>query len=166
GPRGVWAWITTVDHKRIGLLYGVTALVFFVVGGTEALLIRLQLAGPNLEVLSAEAYNQLFTMHGLTMVFLVIMPIAAAFTNYMLPLLIGARDVAFPRLNAFSYWLFLVAGIFIYSSFFLGGAPDGAWVGYSPLSSQLPEVVRMDFWVVGLQLLGIASIASSANFIA
>jgi cytochrome c oxidase subunit 1 len=166
GPRGIWGWVTTVDHKRIGLLYGVTALVFFIIGGTEALLIRLQLAGPNLEVLSAEAYNQLFTMHGLTMVFLVIMPIAAAFTNYFLPILIGARDVAFPRLNAFSYWLFLGAGIFIYSSFFVGGAPDGSWVGYSPLATQVPEVVRMDFWVVGLQMLGIASIAASANFIA
>jgi cytochrome c oxidase subunit 1 len=166
GPRGVWAWITTVDHKRIGLLYGVTALLFFMIGGAEALLIRLQLAGPDLEVLSAEAYNQLFTMHGLTMVFLVIMPIAAAFTNYFLPIMLGARDVAFPRLNAYSYWLFLGSGVFIYSSFFLGGAPDGSWVGYSPLATQLPEVVRMDYWVVGLLLLGIASVASSANFIA
>ena len=165
GPRGVWAWVTTVDHKRIGLLYGVTALGFFVIGGSEALLIRLQLAGPNLEILSAAAYNQLFTMHGLTMVFLVIMPIAAAFTNYFLPIMLGARDVAFPRLNAMSYWLFLGSGIFIYSSFFLGGAPDGAWVGYAPLSTQIPEVVRMDFWAVGLLLLGVASIASSANFI-
>jgi cytochrome c oxidase subunit 1 len=166
GPRGVWAWLTTVDHKRIGLLYGVTALVFFIVAGVEALLIRLQLAGPNGEVLTAEAYNQLFTMHGLTMVFLVIMPIAAAFTNYFLPILIGARDVAFPRLNAFSYWLFLFSGIMIYSSFLVGGAPDGAWVGYAPLSTQLTEVVRMDYWAIGLNLLGIASIASSANFIA
>ena len=166
GRKGIWAWITTVDHKRIGLLYGVTALIFFVVGGMEALLIRLQLAGPNLELLSAAQYNQLFTMHGLTMVFLVIMPIAAAFTNYFLPILLGARDVAFPRLNAFSYWLFLGAGLLIYSSFFLGGAPDGTWVGYAPLSTQLTEVVRMDFWIIGLQLLGIASIASSANFIA
>ncbi len=166
GPRGIWGWLTTVDHKRIGLLYGVSALVFFVIGGIEALLIRLQLAGPDLEVLSAEAYNQLFTMHGLTMVFLVIMPIAAAFTNYFLPIMLGARDVAFPRLNAFSYWLFLGSGIFIYSSFFLGGAPDGAWVGYAPLSTQLVEVVRIDFWIIGLQLLGIASIVSSANFIA
>ena len=165
GPRGVWAWVTTVDHKRIGLLYGVTALAFFVIGGTEVLLIRLQLAGPNLEILSAAAYNQLFTMHGLTMVFLVIMPIAAAFTNYFLPIMLGARDVAFPRLNAMSYWLFLGSGIFIYSSFFLGGAPDGSWVGYAPLSTQITEVVRMDFWAVGLLLLGVASIASSANFI-
>ena len=166
GPKGVWAWITTVDHKRIGLLYGVTAGVFFFIAGIEALLIRLQLIGPNQSILTAEAYNQLFTMHGLTMVFLVIMPIAAAFTNYFLPILLGARDVAFPRLNAFSYWLFLFAGLLIYSSFLLGGAPDGAWVGYAPLSTELTEVVRMDFWAVGLQLLGVASIAASANFIA
>jgi cytochrome c oxidase subunit 1 len=166
GPRGIWGWITTVDHKRVGLLYGVTAFIFFVVAGVEALLIRLQLIGPNQETLSAAAYNQLFTMHGLTMVFLVIMPVAGAFMNYFLPLMLGARDVAFPRLNAFSYWLFLFSGIMLYSSFVLGGAPDGAWVGYSPLSTQLPEVVRMDFWAIGVQWLGIASIASSANFIA
>ncbi len=166
GETGLWSWITTVDHKRIGLLYGVTAFFFFFVGGLEALLVRVQLAQPNGEVLSAAAYNQLFTMHGLTMVFLVIMPIAAAFTNYFLPILIGARDVAFPRLNAFSYWLFLFSGIMIYTSFFVGGAPDGAWVGYSPLATQLPEVVRMDYWAIGLNLLGVASIASSANFIA
>ena len=166
GGRGVWAWLTTVDHKRIGLLYGVTAGVFFLVGGLEALLIRFQLAQPNGNVLSAEAYNQLFTMHGLTMVFLVIMPVAASFTNYFLPILVGARDVAFPRLNAFSYWLFLFAGLMVYSSFIVGGAPDGAWVGYAPLSTQITETVRMDFWAVGLNLLGVASIASSANFIA
>jgi cytochrome c oxidase subunit 1 len=117
-------------------------------------------------VLSAEAYNQLFTMHGLTMVFLVIMPVAASFTNYFLPILVGARDVAFPRLNAFSYWLFLFAGLMVYSSFIVGGAPDGAWVGYAPLSTQITETVRMDFWAVGINLLGVASIASSANFIA
>ena len=166
GDRGVWAWITTVDHKRIGMLYAVTALVFFLIAGVEALLIRLQLAGPNGEVLTADAYNQLFTMHGLTMVFLVVMPVAAAFTNYFLPIMIGARDVAFPRLNAFSYWLFLFSGLMIYSSFFVGGAPDGAWVGYAPLSEQLTEVVRMDYWAIGLNLLGISSIAASANFIA
>ncbi len=166
GERGVWAWITTVDHKRIGLLYAVTAGVFFLIGGLEALLVRTQLAQPNGEVLSAAAYNQLVTMHGLTMVFLVVMPIATAFTNYFLPIMIGARDVAFPRLNGFSYWLFLFSGIMIYSSFVLGGAPDGAWVGYSPLASQITETVRMDFWAIGLNLLGVASIVSSANFIA
>ena len=166
GPKGVWGWITTVDHKRIGLLYALTALAFFIIAGLEALLIRFQLAGPNGEVLSAEAYNQLFTMHGLTMVFLVIMPIAAAFTNYFLPILLGARDVAFPRLNALSYWLFLFSGLMIYSSFLVGAAPDGSWVGYAPLSTQITEVVRMDYWAVGLAMLGIASIAASANFIA
>ncbi|NNF68902.1 MAG: cytochrome c oxidase subunit I [Acidimicrobiia bacterium] len=147
-------------------MYGITALVFFVVGGLEALLLRLQLASPNAEVLSADAYNQLFTMHGLTMVFMVVMPIAAAFSNYFLPIMLGARDVAFPRLNALSYWVFVGAGLFMYSSFILGGAPDGAWVGYAPLSTQLPETVRMDFFALGIQVAGIASIASSANFIA
>ena len=166
GPKGIWAWVTTVDHKRIGLLYAVSAALFFLIAGIEAMLIRLQLAGPNGEVLSASAYNQLFTMHGLTMVFLVIIPIAGAFINYFLPIMLGARDVAFPRLNAFSYWLFLFGGLLIYSSFLVGGAPDGAWVGYAPLSTQLTEVVRMDFWVVGLTLLGVGSVASSANFIA
>ncbi|MBT8197487.1 MAG: cytochrome c oxidase subunit I [Acidimicrobiia bacterium] len=147
-------------------MYGITALVFFVIGGLEALLLRLQLASPNAEVLSADAYNQLFTMHGLTMVFMVVMPIAAAFSNYFLPIMLGARDVAFPRLNALSYWVFVGAGLFMYSSFILGGAPDGAWVGYAPLSTQLPETVRMDFFALGIQVAGIASIASSANFIA
>ena len=166
GESGIWSWLTTVDHKRIGILYAWSSLFFFIVGGLEALFIRLQLAGPNLEVLSADAYNQLFTMHGTTMVFLAVMPIASAFANYFIPLMIGARDVAFPRLNAFSYWTFIFGGIFMYASFFLGGAPDGGWFGYAPLSVQLPEVVRMDFWALGLLTFGVASIASSANFIA
>jgi len=106
--HGFWSWISTVDHKRIGILYGVTAFLFFLVGGTEALLIRLQLAGPNGKILTAEEYNQLFTMHGTTMIFLVVMPTAAAFGNYFVPILIGARDVAFPRLNAFGYWAFQI----------------------------------------------------------
>ena len=167
-PRktGIWSWITTVDHKRIGLLYGWTALFFFFVGGLEALIIRVQLAGPNAGVVSADAYNQIFTMHGTTMVFLAVMPFAAAFANYFIPLMIGARDVAFPRLNAFSYWTFFVGGIFLYSSFVLGGAPSGGWFGYAPLSVQVTEAVRMDFWALGLVTLGVASIAASANFIA
>src|SRR5688572_19541705 len=121
---GFWSWFTTIAHKKIGMLYGVTAFVFFIIGGLAALLIRAQLATPNGRVLDADAYNQIFTMHGTTMVFLVIMPLSAAFANYLLPLQIGARDVAFPRLNAFSYWCFLFGGIFMYSSFVLGGAPD------------------------------------------
>jgi cytochrome c oxidase subunit I len=165
GPKGAWAWVTTVDHKRIGLMYAVAALFFFLTGGLEALLIRLQLAQANGTILSADAYNQLFTMHGLTMVFLVVMPIAAGFTNYFLPIMIGARDVAFPRLNAFSFWLFLFSGIFVASSFFLGGAPDGAWTGYSPLATQVKEYIRMDFFALGAQMLGIASLAAAVNFI-
>src|SRR5438477_7144497 len=114
---GAWSWFTTIDHKKIGILYGATAFVFFIVGGLEALLIRLQLARPNGHVLSAEAYNQIFTMHGLTMIFLVVMPLSNGFANYIIPLQIGARDVAFPRLNAFGYWAFVIGGLFLYSSF-------------------------------------------------
>lgn len=160
---GLWSWITTVDHKRIGLMYGATAMFFFLLGGIEALFIRLQLAVPDGTVLTSDQYNQLFTMHGTTMVFLVIMPLAAAFGNYLLPLMIGARDVAFPRMNAMSYWVFLFGGIFLSSSFFLGGFPDGGWFGYAPLSTQ-SEVIRMDFWAIGLLILGIASLAGAVNF--
>ncbi len=165
-PSGLWSWLTTTDHKRIGILYGVTAFVFFIVGGLEALLIRLQLAGPNGTLVSAETYNQLFTMHGTTMVFLAIMPLSAAFFNYIIPLQIGARDVAFPRLNAFSYWVFLLGGIFLNVSFLVGAAPDGGWFGYANLTSrQYSPGLNIDFWVLGLQILGVASIAASINFI-
>jgi cytochrome c oxidase subunit I len=161
---GVWSWMTTVDHKRIGILYGTTAIAFFVIGGVEALLIRVQLARPNGQVLSADAYNQLFTMHGLTMIFLVVMPLGAAFFNYMMPILIGARDVAFPRLNAFSYWAFLFGGIFLYSSFFINQAPDGGWFGYAPLSVQLPGH-GMTFYSLGLIILGLSSTVAAVNFL-
>jgi cytochrome c oxidase subunit I len=161
---GWWSWMTSVDHKRIGLMYVATALGFFVIGGTEALFIRLQLAKPDNTVLSANAYNQFFTMHGLTMIFLVVMPFGVGLMNYLVPLMIGARDVAFPRLNAFSYWLFLFGGLFLYSSFALGGAPDGGWFGYAPLSTTLPGH-GMTFYSIGLQILGAASLAGAANFI-
>jgi cytochrome c oxidase subunit I len=165
---GVWSWITTVDHKRIGILYGFTAFAFFLIGGSEALLIRLQLARPNGHVLSADAYDQVFTMHGLTMIFLVVMPLSAAFFNYLIPLMIGARDVAFPRLNAFSYWVFLFGGLFLYSSFLMGGAPNGGWFGYAPLSLQkvtgsVPFAHNMDYYAIGLIILGIASTVSAVN---
>ena len=129
------SWLVTVDHKKIGIMYGATAMVFFAVGGLEALIIRAQLAQPNGQVVGEEVYNQVFTMHGTTMVFLVIMPMLAAFANYFIPLQIGARDVAFPRLNAFSYWCFLFGGLFLYSSFLLGGAPNGGWFAYAPNTS-------------------------------
>ncbi|MDQ3981945.1 MAG: cbb3-type cytochrome c oxidase subunit I, partial [Actinomycetota bacterium] len=161
---GVWGWLTTVDHKKIGILYGVTAFVFFILGGLQAVVIRLQLAQPNGNVLTADMYNQFFTMHGLTMVFLVVMPFGVALMNYFIPLMIGARDVAFPRLNAFSYWTFALGGVFLYSSFFLGGAPDGGWFGYAPLSTSLPGN-GMTYYSLGLQILGIASLAGAVNFI-
>jgi cytochrome c oxidase subunit 1 len=137
---GVWSWFTTVDHKKIGILYGATAFLFFLTGGIEALLIRLQLAKPDGTVLSAAAYNEVFTMHGLTMIFMVIMPMGVALFNFLLPLMIGARDVAFPRLNAFSYWIFLFGGLFIYSGFFLGGRPTvgGSGTRRCPSSSPGP----------------------------
>jgi cytochrome c oxidase subunit 1 len=167
---GFWSWFTTIDHKKIAILYGATALVFFVVAGVEALLIRLQLAGPNGTVLTASQYNTMFTMHGTTMVFLVGMPMAVAFGNYFIPLQIGARDVAFPRLNMFGYWVVLFGGLFIYSGFLLGGAPNGGWFGYAPLTSTPLSVGVLpghgpDFWVTGLVLLGIGSTTSAINFI-
>ncbi len=167
---GVWSWFTTVDHKKIAIMYATTAMFFFVVGGIEALAIRLQLAAPAGTILSAARYNEFFTMHGTTMVFLMGMPLAAAFGNYFLPLMIGARDVAFPRLNMFGYWVFLFGGIFIYSGFVFGGAPDGGWFGYAPLTSTplaqgfLPGR-GADFWAVGLIMLGIGSVATAVNFI-
>ena len=163
---GFWSWFTTVDHKKIGILYGFTAFAFFIIGGLEALVIRAQLAGPDGEIVDAELYNQLFTMHGLTMVFLVVMPLSAAFFNYLIPLMIGARDVAFPRLNAFSYWVFLFGGLFMYSSFVLGGAPNGGWFGYAPVNVQAGEIGalnNMTFYAIGLLILGIASTVSAVN---
>ncbi len=165
--RGIWSWLTTVDHKRIGILYFVAGFFFFLIGGLEALVIRLQLARPNQALVDPDFYNQLFTMHGTTMVFLGIMPLSAAFFNFLVPLMIGARDVAFPRLNAFSFWTFLAGGIILNSSFFLGGAPDAGWFGYAPMTNtQFSPGTGIDFWIVGLQILGVASLMAAFNFIA
>ncbi len=167
---GLMSWLTTVDHKRIGFLYGVFALFFFLVGGFEALLIRAQLMYPNGTVLTAQQYNTMFTMHGTTMIFLAVMPLSSAFFNFIMPLQIGARDVAFPRLNAFSLWTFVAGAIIINIGWFLPaathGAPDGGWYGYAPLTSKtyIPKH-SVDYWIMGLQLLGVASIAASLNFI-
>ncbi|MFZ1060826.1 MAG: cytochrome c oxidase subunit I, partial [Candidatus Rokuibacteriota bacterium] len=164
--RGVWGWITTVDHKRIGILYGVTAFVFLLVGGLEALLIRLQLAHPDGAVVSAGTYNELFTMHGTTMVFLAVMPLNAAFFNYIVPLMLGARDVAFPRLNALSYWIFLFGSLFLNASFFVNAAPNAGWFGYANLTAkQFSPGANIDFWVLGLQILGVSSLIAGFNFI-
>lgn len=160
----LWSWITTVDHKRIGIMYVLTALLFFVVGGVEALLIRLQLGVPENTLLTPERYNQIFTMHGTTMIFLAIMPFNVGLANYIVPLMLGANDMAFPRLNALSYWLFLFGGLLLSSSFMLGGAPDAGWFAYAPLSVTSPTR-GMDFWVLGLQMLGVGSVLGALNIV-
>jgi len=163
---GLLSWLATTDHKRIGQLYFYTSLAWFLVGGIEALFIRSQLWGPNGRLVTAETYNQLFTMHGTTMVFLVIMPFSAAFFNFLIPLQIGARDVAFPRLNAFSYWVFLAGGLFMNASWLFHAAPDAGWFGYAPLTTKAYSPgLNIDFWVLGLQILGLSSLAASFNFI-
>lgn len=168
---GFWSWVTTVDHKRIGILYGATAFFFFLVGGLEAFVMRLQLMGPNLEVVSPQVFNGLFTMHATTMIFLGVMPLLSAFMNYLLPLQLGARDVAFPRLNAFSYWIYLFGGIFLNTSWLYGildphHVPDSGWFGYANLTSvQFSDGMGPDFWVLGLLMLGIGTMVSAFNFI-
>jgi cytochrome c oxidase subunit 1 len=162
---GFWSWVTTVDHKRIGIMYLYTTFFFFAVGGLMALAIRLQLEHANNQVVSAEAYDQLFTMHGTTMIFLFVVPVMAAFGNYLVPLQIGARDMAFPRLNAASLWLLLFGGIVMYSSFLWGGgAADAGWTAYPPLSILSPGH-GLDLWIVGIHILGISSLIGAINFI-
>ena len=139
-PRGIWSWITTVDHKRVAILYGVSALFFMMVGGLEAMLVRAQLMVPNNHLISAAIYNELFTMHGTTMIFLVVMPLELGFfANFFIPLQIGARDVAFPRLNALSYWVFLAGAVFLHLGLLqsLGGMPDAGWFGYANLTERM-----------------------------
>jgi len=161
----VASWLVTVDHKRIGILYIATAGVFFVAGGVMALLIRTQLAQANADVVTREGYNELFTMHGTTMVFLVVVPILAGFANYLVPLMIGAVDMAFPRLNALSYWLFVFGGAVLMLSFFAdGGAANTGWTAYPPLSV-LAEGNGQDLWILGLHILTISSLAGAINFI-
>jgi cytochrome c oxidase subunit 1 len=177
-------WLTTVDHKKIGLMYGTLALFFLLVGGVEALIIRTQLAVPENNLVSAQMYNQLFTMHGTTMIFLAIMPLNAAFFNFLVPLQIGARDVAFPRINAFSLWSFVAGALVInfgwllqaleaFGLFSASGPTAGmndfvpamGWFGYAPLTSKEFTGAGTDFWIMGLQILGVASISASFNFI-
>src|ERR1700712_1103117 len=133
-PRGWVSWVTTTDHKRIGIMYIVTTFVFFLLGGVEALLMRVQLGAPDNTFLTPSAYNALFTLHGTTMIFLFVVPVMAGFGNYFLPLMIGARDMAFPRLNALSYWLLLLGGI-VFSATLFFHPPEAGWGGYSPLST-------------------------------
>jgi cytochrome c oxidase subunit I len=169
-------WLMTTDHKKLGIMYIVTAFFFFLVGGVDALLIRTQLAVPNGKVLTPEIYDQIFTMHGTTMIFLFVMPMLTGFGNYVVPLMIGARDMAFPRMNAFGFWVVLFGGLFLTSSFLFGAAPNAGWFSYAPLTELntgcgTSGVVtctpgpNMDFWALGILMLGISSIASALNFV-
>jgi cytochrome c oxidase subunit 1/cytochrome c oxidase subunit I+III len=164
---GLLGWLTTVDHKRIGLLYFFTTLAFFTAGGVEALLIRTQLATPNGKTLSPERFDQLMTMHGVTMIFLFIVPMGvSAFGNYLVPLMIGARDMAFPRMNALSYWLFLGSGIFLYTGLFIGMGPDAGWFNYVPLASKTYDPgLNIDFYALGLIFNSLSTTAGAINFI-
>jgi cytochrome c oxidase subunit 1 len=159
-------WLSTVDHKRIGILYLVTSLVFFALGGLESLLIRTQLWAPRAAVIDPEVFNQVFTMHGTTMIFLVVMPMLIGFGNYLVPLMIGARDMAFPRLNALSYWLFFFGGALLYFSFFAGHAPDVGWFAYAPLTGQaFSRDLGTDYWILGLLVSGIGTLGAGINLI-
>ncbi|HEV8228936.1 MAG TPA: cytochrome c oxidase subunit I [Candidatus Limnocylindria bacterium] len=159
-------WVTTTDHKSIGMRYIATGFIFFVLGGLEALAMRTQLARPGLELMDGATYNGLFTMHGTTMIFLFATPILSGFGNYLVPLMIGARDMAFPRLNAFGYWIFVLAGIFMYLSFPASSVPQNGWFAYVPLSGAAHSPgTGMDFWTLGLVFLGIATTAGAINFI-
>jgi cytochrome c oxidase subunit 1 len=161
----VASWLVTTDHKRIGILYIGTSLVFFVLAGLMAMLMRLQLAQANADVLSPDRYNELVTIHGTAMVFLVVVPILAGFANYLVPLMIGARDVAFPRLNALSYWLFAFGGVVLMLSFFAdGGAAKSGWTAYPPLSTEAPGNGQ-DLWILSLHILTASSLAGAINFI-
>jgi cytochrome c oxidase subunit I len=164
--EGLFSWIATVDHKRIGILYLLTAFFFFAVGGLEALVMRLQLAQPNNHLLSPDSYDQLFTMHGTTMIFLVVMPTLIGFANYFVPLMIGAKDMAFPRLNAMGYWLLPFGGLLLHFSLLAGGAPSVGWFSYAPLSeTPFASSPGVDYWILALFALGIGSIATAINII-
>lgn len=162
---GIISWITTVDHKRIGIMYAVTSLIFLLFGGAEAMFMRTQLIVPNNSFVSAGTFNGLVTLHGTTMIFLFVMPLSAAFFNYLTPLMIGAADVAFPRLNALSYWIFLFGGLLLNFSFVVGTLPDGGWFNYANLTGPIYSPGHaIDFWVLGVQVVGLASLIAAINF--
>ncbi|MEJ2349788.1 MAG: cytochrome c oxidase subunit I [Anaerolineales bacterium] len=164
--EGLLSWFSSVDHKQIGIMYLILTLFFFCIGGLEALLIRIQLAQPGEKFLSPDAYNQVFTMHGTTMIFLVVMPMLIGISNYFVPLMIGARDMAFPRLNAMSLWLLLFGGLLLYYSFIAGGAPAAGWFAYAPLSERpFSPTSGVDYWALGLLVAGIGSVAAGVNLI-
>ena len=166
GDQGLLQWISTVDHKMIGIMYLLLALLFMLIGGVEALLMRIQLAEPLNHFLGPETYDQFFTMHGTTMIFLVAMPAVFGFAVYFTPLMIGANEMAFPRLNAFSLWITLLGGMLLYFSFLAGGAPDAGWFNYAPLNEKNYSInPGIDYYCMGLLLTGIGSVTTSINLI-
>jgi cytochrome c oxidase subunit 1 len=163
---GIWGWMTTVDHKRIAVLYGVTAFILLLIGGLEAGVIRMQLATADNDLVGPGRFNQMFTMHATTMVFMVIMPLSVSFFNFVIPLAIGARDVAFPRLNALSFWIFLFGAILMNVSFLVNQVPDAGWFSYANLTEKPFSVNRgLDFWAIGLLVMGTSSVAGALNFV-
>ena len=163
---GVWSWITTVDHKRIAVLYGATALVFLIIAGVEAGVIRMQLSSADNDLIGAGRFNQMFTMHATVMIFMVIMPLSVSFFNFVIPLAIGARDVAFPRLNALSYWIFLFGAILMHMAFLVDQVPDAGWFSYANLTEKPFSVNRgLDYWSISLLVLGSSSVAGALNFV-
>src|SRR5258708_11971927 len=166
-------WATTVDHKRLGILYILYSLVFLIVGGVEAAIMRIQLIRPHNDFVSPQVFNQMFTMHGTTMIFFVAMPLLFGFANYLVPLMIGARDMAFPRLNAFSFWLTAFSGLFLYFSFVggyglygAGSAPDVGWFAYAALTSKtFSPGHSTDFWTLSVLVSGFGSIGTAINII-
>src|SRR5256884_5680196 len=173
-PEILHEWATTVDHKRLGIMCIVYALVFLVLGGIEAAILRIQLIRPHNDFVSPEVFNRLFTMHGTTMIFFVAMPILFGFANYLVPLMIGARDMAFPRLNAFGFWLTALGGFLLYFSFVggsglygAGSAPDVGWFAYAPLTSRAFSVGHStDYWTIALLVSGFGSIGTTINIVA
>src|SRR5262245_11009038 len=167
-------WVTTVDHKRLGVLYILFALLFLVFGGVEATIMRIQLIRPHNDLVSPQVFNRLFTMHGTTMIFFAAMPLVFGFANYLVPLMIGARDMAYPRLNAFSFWMTAFGGLLLYFSLLggdglygAGSAPDVGWFAYAPLTSKTFSVGHStDFWTLSLLVSGIGSIGTAINIIA
>ncbi|EJL26460.1 cytochrome c oxidase subunit I [Brevibacillus sp. BC25] len=162
---GLWDYLTTVDHKKIAILYLIAGGIFFLAGGLEALLIRLQLMYPEIELVGAKTFNELITMHGTTMIFLAVMPVIFALMNAIVPLQIGARDVAFPFVNALGFWLFFFGGVLLNTSWFLGGAPDAGWTSYTTLALNQYSGIGVDFYVLGLQIAGLGTLIGGINFL-
>src|SRR5665213_1685216 len=163
---GLYGWLATVDHKDIGIRYIITAFAFLIAGGVEALIFRAQISWSNLHLLTPEQYDQLFTMHGMTMIFLYAGPVLSGFSNYLWPLILGARDMALPRLNALSYWIYLCAGIFLYIAFAFGFGPNDGWFNYVPVAARAYDGgPNIDFYSLGMILLGLSTTVGAINFV-